>query len=470
MKKTNKIDMNKIIITLIFTLIYNLTINGQTKELNNNANSIEIVLNRIAEGFGPNGNVSIQISSRNKIDSLELSAYPKMKNIPDNLNNVVEYCFHLNRFQFFYQNYRSGIFPKDYFLREVIKRKWNLKDTIQLSEKNLKTTISIATGFNSEGIGMYIIDSQNNDDFSDDALKVLLTSTPFEQDKVISVSSSIDVEHFDGISVKKEKQLMFVKLSAGKSEKLTVSFSFPQFIYGKFNYKNKSYIVCGEPLNDNQSIYILDDKPYFIPPGDSKEVEPFQFIVLDGDYFQYIPKSKNSGQILLKKVIKSKNDNGNEILKNTITATNQSKLPVASQIAMLAPEISGIDILNNLNISLNSIKGKYVFIDFWSTTCAPCISEFPNIKEVYEKIDRSKLEIIGIVEDRTPDGKIKEFLQKKGVTWPNINIITKSTNIKGYNIRSYPTTYLINPNGVIIATNLRGTELFDKLQSLKLKE
>ena len=46
----------------------------------------------------------------------------------------------------------------------------------------------------------------------------------------------------------------------------------------------------------------------------------------------------------------------------------------------------------------------------------------------------------------------------------------KSTTIKGYTIKSYPTTYLINPEGIIIATNLRGTELMSKLQSLNLKK
>ena len=46
----------------------------------------------------------------------------------------------------------------------------------------------------------------------------------------------------------------------------------------------------------------------------------------------------------------------------------------------------------------------------------------------------------------------------------------KSTTIQGYNVKSYPTTYLIDPNGVIIATDLRGNELLNKLQSLKIEQ
>lgn len=455
-----------IIATLVFVLIFNLTIYSQTNHLNN-IDSMEIILSEKVEGFGPKGNTSRSISPKNLLDSLELAACPKMKNIPDNLSNVVEYCFHLNRFQFFYQNYRNGIFTKDYFLNEATKQKWNLNDTILLTEKYIKTTISIATGINSEGIGMYIIDSQNNDDFSDDALKVLLTSTPYSQEEVVSSSCHVEIDCFNGKSIKREKQLMFVKLSRGYiNGKLSISFSFPQFRYSKFNYKNKSYLVCAESLNDNQAIYVLNDKPYFTAPGDGKEVLPFQFVLLDGDYFQYFSNSQNAERIILKKVSKESEDIGNHNVKNITFTINGNLLPVANQVGMSAPEISGLEILKDLNISLSSFKGKYVFIDFWSTTCGPCIAEFPKIKEVYDKYNRNELQIIGVVDDRTK-GKIKEFIKGKDINWPNINMNIKSTNVKGYNIKTYPTSYLINPNGVIIATNLRGDELLNKLQSIK---
>lgn len=449
--------MNKIITISVFVLIFNLLGNAQTKNLKN-TDSMEILLNEKAEGFGPKGNVSHTIPSKDMLDSLQRKALPKMKNIPENLSNLREYCFYLNMFQFFYQNYCNRVFPKDYFLKEATKQKWNLNDTIQFTEKNIKNTISVAIGINSEGIPMYIVDSQNNDDFSDDALKVLLTTTPHTYEEVVNSSLYVDIESFNGQVVKQEKQLMFIQLTSNSnSEKLEVSFSFPQFRYGKFVYKNKSYLISAETLNDSQSIFVLPDVPYFSAPGYGKEVKRFQYVELEGEYFQYIPKSQNTEKIVLKKV--PKEDNNYQNAKN-------SKLPIANQVAMIAPEISGLDILNGLNISLNSIKGKYVFIDFWSTTCAPCIAEFPNIKEVYEKFDRNKFEVIGIVEDRTQDGKIKEFIEKKSLPWPNINMFIKSTNIKGYDIKSYPTTYLINPNGIIIATDLRGNQLLDKLQSL----
>ncbi len=444
--------MNKIIATSVFVLIFNLTVSAQTNHFNN-TDSIEIELNQKADGFGPRGITFSGINPKNTMDILEQAACPEMKNIPTTLSNVVEYYYHSNRFQFFYQNYRSGVFSKDYFLKVAANQRWNLKDTIQLTEKNLKTTISIVTGTNSDGINMYIVDYQNNGDFGDDVLKPLLP-LGYKQEEVVRNSCSVAMDYFDGEAVKSDIQLMVIGQSHNsKSDAPAYGISFPQFRYSKFNYKNKSYFVCKEFNDYNHSIYILNDRPYFSTPGD-KEVKPFQFVELDGDYFQYIPKSQNTERILLKKVPRPEG----------------KALPIASQVAMTAPEISGLDILNNSNISLNSLKGKYVFIDFWSTNCAPCIAEFPNIKEVYEKFDRNQLEIIGVVDDRTPDKKIKEFIEKKNLVWPTINMNMKSTTIKGYDVKSYPTTYLINPNGVIIATNLRGDELMNQLQSLKIEK
>ena len=94
--------------------------------------------------------------------------------------------------------------------------------------------------------------------------------------------------------------------------------------------------------------------------------------------------------------------------------------------------------------------------------------DFPNLIKVYEEFDRSNVEIIGIVDDRT-NGNIKQFIKDKNVIWPNINMTALTTDISGYEINSYPTTYLIDPDGKIIATDLRGDQLLKRLESLKTK-
>jgi len=108
----------------------------------------------------------------------------------------------------------------------------------------------------------------------------------------------------------------------------------------------------------------------------------------------------------------------------------------------------------------------YIFVDFCSTTCAPCIAEFKYLREAYLKYDRNQFEIVGVVYERTKD-LTPVILKQHDALWPNIKTNTKGTQISGYEtINSYPTTYLIDTAGKIIAVNLRGDELMNKLKTL----
>ena len=113
-------------------------------------------------------------------------------------------------------------------------------------------------------------------------------------------------------------------------------------------------------------------------------------------------------------------------------------------------------------ISLENFKGKYVLLDFWAEWCAPCIAEFPHLKELYSKTDRTKFEIIGIAGQSTPNG-IKRLIEQHELTWSQI---LSNDIVAMYGITSFPTTILINPDGIIVAKNLKRKELEEKILSL----
>lgn len=114
---------------------------------------------------------------------------------------------------------------------------------------------------------------------------------------------------------------------------------------------------------------------------------------------------------------------------------------------------------------MESLKGKYVLLDFWAVWCGPCIDEIPNLKKLYAAADKSQFEIIGIVGD-SPSQSLEELIDKQGINWPQI--LSDETNeiTKKYGINGYPTTFLLDKEGTIIAKNLRGTELEEKILSL----
>lgn len=447
---------NKILLTVF--LIITITIHSQIIENNPEFKNKNIVidttktiskiveLDKVVNGFGPAGNASVGIASRDLISKEELKGYPKTKNLPGSLTNIKEYLFILNHFQFYYQNYKQGLYSKDLFIKKAKEKGRKLKDTIYLTNKKVKNTISIVSGKTSDNRIVYIVDSNNNNDYSDDEIKSLLIDVR-KQDDIIKNAQFVDIEYFDGRTIKKDKQLISVG-NQYRSKDLT--FKFPQYRYGKVNLGNATYLIVSESVSFNQSIYLVKDQPYFDRLDQKHRVYPSQYLDIDGYYVQYSKVSQNNNKV---KLTISSNDSENKII------------PVTNQVGMVAPNISGINVLNHLKISLNEHKEKYVFLDFWSTSCPPCIKEFPYIKKAYDKFSRNEIEIIGIADIR---GKIDiaQFVAKHDITWSTIDEGDSLTNTKGYNINSWPTTYLIDPTGKIIATNLKGKDLNNKLELL----
>lgn len=452
--------MKKRKLLLLFVLI---TINNYSQEIRNKPDfteknkmvskettSVIVALDKVIQGIGPTGISSHGIASRDMIGAEELKAYPTMKNIPDTLTNIKEYLFILNTFQFYYQNYKQGIYSKAVFMQKAEGNKMNLKDTILLSDKKVRNTISILAGYTSNNSILYIVDSNNNDDYSDDIPKTLLSSLN-KQDDILNNSVAVDIEYFDGTSIKKEKQLITVEKDRN-SKDLSLMFKFPQYRYGKVQLGYDNYLIIAETYNRDQSIYLVKDQPYFDRLDRKHKINPSQYLKIENEYIQYSPITQNFDKIKL-------TISPNEIENKTT--------PTANQVGMMAPNISGLNILNEMKISLDNYKGKYVFLDFWSTSCAPCIKEFPKIKEVYDKFSSNDIEIIGIADIREKIDA-KKFIKDKDVTWQNIDEKNPSSIIKGYNINSWPTTYLIDRNGKIVATDLRADDLNNMLEFFKL--
>ncbi|MEP2025860.1 MAG: TlpA disulfide reductase family protein [Reichenbachiella sp.] len=131
-----------------------------------------------------------------------------------------------------------------------------------------------------------------------------------------------------------------------------------------------------------------------------------------------------------------------------------------------APEIS----LPNPNgeiVSLSSFKGKYVMIDFWAAWCRPCRAENPNVVRMYEAYNGKGFEILGVSLDRQKESWVKAIADDQ-LTWTQVSDLKyfESEAAQLYQINSIPATYLIGPDGNIVAKNLRGAALEAKLKEI----
>ncbi|NNL16908.1 MAG: TlpA family protein disulfide reductase, partial [Flavobacteriaceae bacterium] len=202
---------------------------------------------------------------------------------------------------------------------------------------------------------------------------------------------------------------------------------------------------------------------------------------------QFIKENKNSlfGLLIMENLIRAKAIDTKEVENNYNSLTGdlqkskvglrikeKIEIALATEVGAIAPDFTAPN-PDGKEITLSKIKGNVTIIDFWAAWCGPCRRENPNLVKVYKKYHEKGLEIIGVSLDgsnRQKDAKNDwlNAIEKDGLTWHQVSNLNYFNGpvAKKYNIQAIPAMFVLDNNGKIIAKNLRGAALEQKISEL----
>ncbi|MCB9169682.1 MAG: TlpA family protein disulfide reductase [Flavobacteriales bacterium] len=144
---------------------------------------------------------------------------------------------------------------------------------------------------------------------------------------------------------------------------------------------------------------------------------------------------------------------------------------IGTNIGDRAPELAYFNVDSTRVLKLSDLRGKYVLIDFWASWCGPCRRENPNVVQAYEKYSKAKFKdakgftIYSVSLDKNRESW-RRAIEQDHLSWSDHVSDLKAWSSEAarlYGITGIPMNFLVDPDGVIVAKNLRGLALHQEL-------
>ena len=362
-----------------------------------------------------------------------------VKGLPEGWEDAAPKQLLFDAKQFAYQNYLEGNI--DSVRYASLTKSWKIDlEKRPLSPKSIRCFTHVVARVLSDSTVEYILDINNNRDFSDDAIHI---AQPYDMnanpDSLVANAHLTEVELFVNGEVIQRKVPIIIQKGFTRGR---------LFIY--YGYADHYEAHLRDQLIQLHTFVSVD--------------------LSDGELLSGNPqKNRTSKQTLINEFLLIKDEIFLYKGANTFTQTVElQKMPkdttlYSTQIGFSAIPFEGISFRNQDSIRLDEYLGKFLYLDFWGTWCKPCVNEIPKMKELYEELDLKKIAFLGIVQDK--EESLTTFLERESIPWPQLYSDDQQNFVDLYEITAYPTTFLINPEGIIVEKDLTASELREKLNA-----
>lgn len=128
----------------------------------------------------------------------------------------------------------------------------------------------------------------------------------------------------------------------------------------------------------------------------------------------------------------------------------------------------GLRTMDGDRLQVADLEGRWVLLDFWATWCAPCIAELPTLRSIAERYPPERLLLLGVSMNRSSRATVRAWLQRQRATWPQMHDGRgfDGPAAQALGVETLPRTLLVDPDGRIVAVDLRGNELLATIEAL----